>query len=84
MDLYEKKQSQTQKDIENAYGRGWIWTALDVSSRLLVRFVIGDRTLENAVTFLKEIKSCLADEKPLFTSDELPHYAERYLLNHSP
>lgn len=32
--------------------------------------------METATTFLKEIKSRLAEGKPLFTSDELPHYLE--------
>ncbi len=76
MGLYKKKQSKTQKDIEKEYGRSWIWTALDAKTRLLLHFVIGDRTLKSATTFLKEIKNRLAEGKPLFTSDELPHYAK--------
>jgi len=74
--LYKKKQSQTQEDIEKEHGRSWIWTALDAKTRLLLHFVIGDRTLKSATTFLKEIKNRLAEGKPLFTSDELPHYAK--------
>ena len=42
----------------------------------MLHFVVGDRTLETANTFLKEIKSRLTEDKPLFTSDELPHYLE--------
>jgi hypothetical protein len=43
---------------------------------LLLHFVVGDRTLKSATAFLKEIKNRLAEGKPLFTSDELPHYAK--------
>ncbi len=35
--------------------------------------------MENAITFLEEIKSRLVEDKPLFTSDELPHYVEALL-----
>jgi IS1 family transposase len=74
--LHKKKQSQTEEDIEKEYGRSWIWTAIDTPTRLLLHFVIADRTLKSATTFLKEIKNRLAEGKPLFISDELPHYAK--------
>ena len=56
-------------------GRKWIWTALDTSTRLIVCFLIGDRTLEEARKFLKDLVS-RTETLPLFTSDELPHYAD--------
>jgi len=58
------------------YGSSWLWTAIDASTKLLVHFLFGDRTLEQAYAFLNEIKNRLTGDKPLFTSDELPHYAE--------
>jgi len=53
----------------------WIWTALDTTTRLIACYLIGDRTLQDARRFLKDLVS-RTNEMPLFTSDELPHYAE--------
>lgn len=57
----------------------WIWTALDVPTRLMVHSVIGERTLERALEFIQVLKS-RTSKKPLFVSDELPHY-EHALVN---
>jgi IS1 family transposase len=69
--LCKKKKSLDQEEI----GRKWIWTALDTSSKLLITFLIGDRSLEDAHNFLKELVSKIIG-LPLFVSDELPHYAD--------
>ncbi len=71
MGLCKKKKSDEQEEI----GRKWIWTALDTSTRLLVCFLIRDRSLEDAHCFLKDLVSRIVD-LPLFVSDELPHYAD--------
>ena len=71
MGLCKKKKSPEQEEI----GRKWIWTALDTSTRLLVCFLIGDRSLEDAHSFLKDLVSRIVD-LPLFVSDELPHYSD--------
>ena len=42
---------------------------------LTVCYLIGDRTLEDARRFLKDLVS-RTKQQPLFTSDELPHYAD--------
>jgi len=42
---------------------------------LLVCFLIGDRSLEDAHSFLKDLVSRIVD-LPLFVSDELPHYSD--------
>ena len=41
----------------------------------MVCFLIGDRTLQDARAFLKDLLS-RTEQLPLFTSDELPHYAD--------
>jgi IS1 family transposase len=69
--LCKKKKSLDQEEI----GRKWIWTALDTSSKLLITFLIGDRSLEDAHCFLKDLVSKIIG-LPLFVSDELPHYAD--------
>ena len=60
---------------EQELGKKWIWTAIDTPTRLIVCFLIGDRTLEDARQFLKDLVS-RTEGRPLFTSDELPHYAD--------
>jgi len=42
---------------------------------MIVCFLIGDRSLEDAHCFLKDLISRIVD-LPLFVSDELPHYAD--------
>jgi hypothetical protein len=55
-------------------GRTWIWTAIDVSSRLLFIYRIGGRTLHDAELFIDDMAGRLST-MPFFVSDELPQYA---------
>jgi len=75
MVLCKKKKNLSEPELEKEFGKKWIWTALDTTTRLIVCFLIGDRTLEDARKFLKDLVS-RTEELPLFTSDELPHYAD--------
>jgi len=74
MVLCKKKKNITEQELEKEFGKKWIWTAIDTPTRLIVCFLIGDRTLEDARKFLKDLVS-RTEDLPLFTSDELPHYA---------
>lgn len=69
----KKKNSGSVEDLEREYGRSWIWTAIDASTRLLITFWVGGRELEDARRMLKDLTDRLKG-KPLFVSDELPHY----------
>ena len=71
MVLCKKKKRVREQEL----GKKWIWTAIDTPTRLIVCFLIGDRTLEDARRFLKDLVS-RTKQQPLFTSDELPHYAD--------
>ncbi len=71
MVLCKKKKSVSEQEL----GKKWIWTAIDTPTRLIVCYLIGDRTLEDARRFLKDLVS-RSKQQPLFTSDELPHYAD--------
>lgn len=75
MGFCKKKKSSNEQEQKEEIGRKWIWTALDTTTRLIVCYLIGDRTLEDARLFLKDLVS-RTEELPLFTSDELPHYAD--------
>jgi len=69
--LCKKKKRVSEQEL----GKKWIWTAIDTPTRLIVCFLIGDRTLEDARRFLEDLVS-RTKQQPLFTSDELPHYAD--------
>lgn len=73
MDLCKKKKALSDEDFEKDYGRHWIWASLDPESKLIINFFIGQRTLEDCKLFIKELVERIRS-KPLFTSDELPHY----------
>ena len=75
MGLCKKKKNISEQELENEIGKRWIWTALDTTTRLIVCFLIGERTLEDARCFLKDL-ILRVEKQPLFISDELPHYAD--------
>ena len=75
MVLCKKKKNLSEQELEQEFGIKWIWTAIDTTTRLIVCFLIGDRILEDAHKFLKDLIS-RTEQIPLFTSDELPHYAD--------
>ena len=78
MDICPEKKSLSEEDIKNEYGRTWIWTALDVNTRLILSYLVGDRTLEDCRKFLKDLSERMTSI-PLFVSDELPHYQDAIL-----
>ena len=73
MVLCPEKKALSDEDLENQYGRTWIWTAIDVNTRLIICSLVGDRTLEACREFFKDLSRRITN-KPLFVSDELPHY----------
>ena len=62
------------------FGKTWIWSAIDPESKLLIYHTVGDRTLESCRAFFKGLLERI-DNKPLFTSDELPHYKSMLFEN---
>jgi IS1 family transposase len=69
----QKKKAVDENELQREYGQTWIWTAIDSNTRLIVCYLVGNRTLESCREFLKELSSRV-DNVPLFMSDELPHY----------
>jgi IS1 family transposase len=49
-------------------GDVWTWTAIDAESKLLVSWLVADRTTESAIIFLRDLKERLANRVQL-TSD---------------
>lgn len=73
-----KKKKCSPEEVEDEFGETWIWTALDSKSRLLICYLIGERTLGDGKTLMRDLKRRLV-AKPVFTSDELPHYEDALL-----
>ena len=40
-------------------GDVWTWTALDVDTKLIISYLVGDRGGETAKIFMKDLVSCL-------------------------
>jgi hypothetical protein len=82
MGLCKKKKALSEEDFEREYGRHWIWASLDPESKLIINFFIGQRTLDDCRAFINDLLSRI-QTKPLFTSDELPHYETVLVENFS-
>jgi len=68
-----EKKALDEEELKSQYGQTWIWAALDSDSRLIISYLVGDRTLESCRKFISQL-SKRVDNIPLFTSDELVHY----------
>lgn len=78
--VYKKEDHLTAfEKLVRRYGDTWIWTAFDPVHKLVPAWRVGKRTLTDAKTFIKTLKSRLDFHIPFFTSDDLPHYAAALL-----
>ena len=67
------------KIYAESYGDAWVWLAFEPVSRLILAFVIGKRTQENANLLLDRVKDVTDTHVPFFTSDQLPEYDDALL-----
>lgn len=61
------------------YGDAWVWLAFAPVWRLVLAFVVGKRTQENADLLLERVKDVTDEQIPFFTSDQLPAYDDALL-----
>jgi len=80
--FHSKKTAVSAKDLDSKFGQAWVWTALDPVSKLIICYLLGERTLEDCRSFVQDLASRL-NSKPLFISDALDHYADALLENYS-
>jgi IS1 family transposase len=59
-----------------SYGDAWVWVAFAPAWRLVVAFVVGKRTQENAHRLLRRVVAVTDAPSPVCTSDHLPADAE--------
>lgn len=62
------------KIYHETYGDAWVWVAFAPVWRLMLAFVVGKRTQENANLLLNRVVHVTDDHVPFFTSDQLPEY----------
>lgn len=74
----KEKNLDPAEKLQGILGDAWIWIAFDAVTKIVLAYVIGKRTLSNAVQLLKEVKK-VADMPELFSSDQLSHYANAIL-----
>ena len=69
------KNLDTAKNAPGGAGDVWTWTALDSDSKMILCFLIGDRTIDAAKDFMVDLRSRLVGRVQL-TTDGLKAYLE--------
>lgn len=78
--VYKKEAHLTALEgLAGRYGDTWVWTAFDPLTKIVPAWRVGKRTLSEARKFISTLKTKLDGPLPLFTSDDLPHYADALL-----
>src|ERR1051325_1138559 len=70
-----KKKNVTAKNSALGYGDIWTWTALDADSKLLVSYLVAERSAFYCYEFMKDVASRLASPVQL-TTDGLRWYID--------
>jgi IS1 family transposase len=65
--------------LQGQLGDAWIWIAFDAVNKVVLASVVGKRTAHHAVGLVEEVKRVTAHMPTLFSSDQLPQYAEALL-----
>ncbi len=55
------------------YGDIWTWTAIDADSKLMVSWLVGDRSVKTAIEFVQDVASRLANRIQLTTDGNSPY-----------
>src|SRR5947209_716097 len=71
------KQKNIPEEYRGTFGYGdvWTWVAIDADTKLVPSWLVGERTLEDCYTFLRDLKHrLLPDTRPQLTTDGLGLY----------
>lgn len=66
---------EAAKDAPEYAGDIWTWTGLDVGSRLLITYEVGDRSFDTAFRFMRDLRKRVTG-LPQINTDGLPSYPE--------
>lgn len=70
----KEKNVPSDKADEFGFGDVWTWTAIDADSKLVPSWLVGERTISDAIAFLSDLKSRLKDARIQLTTDGLRNY----------
>lgn len=65
--FYYAKQKNVPKDKQGEAGDVWTWTAIDADSKLILNWMVGDRSAETANYFMQDLATRLATRVQLTT-----------------
>src|SRR5208282_793886 len=72
--IYAKNDNvQTAKRPPQSAGDVWTWTAICADTKLLVSWLVGNRDTDNAITFMDDLKSRLANRVQLTSDGHRPY-----------
>ena len=72
--VYSKQKNvRRAKAAPEAAGDAWTWTALDPDSKLMVSWLVADRGVHSAMTFMRDLESRLAGHIQLTTDGHGPY-----------
>ena len=69
------KDKNLSEEMKGKFGFGsvWTWTAIDADSKLMISWLVGERSLPYAVKFMDDIASRLAHRVQLTTDGHKPY-----------
>ena len=70
-----KEKNTTPETKAAGWGDVWTWAALDADSKLIISFMLGDRTLTTAHGFIADVAKRLANRVQLTTDGHRPYLA---------
>ena len=67
------KQKHVTDEHPDDYGDVWTWTAIDADSKLMISWLVGERTTTDAYHFLSDVKSRLRHRVQMTTDGHKPY-----------
>jgi IS1 family transposase len=69
------KDKNLSKELRGKFGFGsvWTWTAIDADSKLMVSWLVGDRSADTATIFVKDLAARLANRIQLTSDGHKPY-----------
>lgn len=70
------KAKNVPKEMDGIAGDIWTWTAMDADSKLMISWVVGDRSRHSAKQLITDMKSRIATERIQISTDGYGAYVE--------
>ena len=70
------KPKNLPEEMEGLGGEVWTWTAMDADSKLIISWLVGDRSAHSAKDFIADMKSRITTERIQLSTDGYPKYRE--------